>query len=844
MTARKFMVVEDERLVAEDIAECLRSRGYEVCAICNNGADAVAAAHEHNPDLVMMDIVIQGEMDGIDTAIVLREELEIPVIFLTAYSQEGILERAKTVEPLGYVVKPFEEGTLLSTVEMALHKNDLDQNLRRSKEWFSTTLEAIGDGVIATDEVGNVKFLNKVAEKLCGWKLEDITGRHIEEIFRILNVHSRKKVVNPALKALETGNIIELEKDTNLIRKDGTEFPIEDSGAPIYNSDREIVGSVLVFRDVTQKKKAEEEVRRYQGHLEELVEKRTRALASRIEMERVATEISADLIRLSEDTFDDGVNNALRRIGEMLQIDSCTIYEKVTIANELRYRPKYFWMGEKGNVENLEVLPDGAQDAYMVWLQQLESEGIVVINDLDSLPAEAASERELLESMEISSSVIIGLSDGSPPRLCASFANHSVRHWSEHDLVMFRMLAEILQNVMERREMETRQQKLREQLSQAQKLEAIGKLTGGIAHDFNNMLVPIMGYADSILAGTDSEMSKDDILEIRKAAESAAALTRQLLAFSRKQILVKKPVNLNGLVSDMKQMLTRLLGEDIQVHLDLEENLPHIEADRSQLEQVLLNLSLNARDAMSEGGKLTIQTFSGIDSKGVRTSQLKVTDTGCGMDEKQLEKIFDPFFTTKGMEGTGLGLSVVLGVIEQHDGEITVRSEPGKGTTFTISIASCDARSETTRVTLPKPQNKAEGCGRRILLVEDEPAVLLFVSRALSSQGYEIEAAECKTDAIEIFDREQGKFDMIFTDAKLPDGTGIEVLEHVLKTHPDIPALISSGYTDDRALVDQARGRGVEFLQKPYALDQLHSTVIDVIGEMNEPVAGEVALSG
>lgn len=838
------MVVEDERLVAEDIAECLRSRGYEVCAICNNGADAIAAAHEHAPDLVMMDIVIQGEMDGINTATVLREELDIPVIFLTAYSQDGILERAKTVEPLGFVIKPFEESSLLSTVEMALHKGELDRDLKRSEEWFSTTLNSIGDGVIATDEKGNVKFLNQVAEDLCGWAYTEIAGMPIDDFFRIVNINSREKVDNPALKALETGKIIELEKDTNLIRKDGTEFPIEDSGAAIHNNKGELVGSVLVFRDVSEKKKAEGDVLRYQEHLEELVSQRTSELASRIEMERVVTEISSSLIGLSEQNFDAGVQDALQRVGEMLKLDGCSIYERKIVDGSLRYVPRNFWSGNEEMIEKLAIYPDGVEYAYATWRPVMERDGIIAIHDRETIPEDGIKERAMMERMGLRAIVVLPLSDEFPLKRVVSFLSQSAREWNDEDLVMLRMLARIFQNLMDRHELEERQRQLHEQLSQAQKLEAIGKLTGGIAHDFNNMLVPIMGYADSILSSVDSEMNREDIIEIRKAAESAAALTRQLLAFSRKQILVKKPIDLNALITNMQQLLVRVLGEDICFHLDLEENLPHIEADKSQLEQIVLNLCVNAGDAMPGGGNLKIRTFSGEDEAGRPVSKFQLSDDGCGIEKGQIENIFDPFFTTKGMDGTGLGLSVVLGVVDQHNGELDVQSEPGVGTSFTISIPSSRARSETGPVKPLPRKGVRDGGGRRVLLVEDEPAVLQFVKRALENRGFVIEAAETRSEAIETFDREKGNFDMIFTDAKLPDGTGIEVLEHVMKTHPEIPALISSGYTDDRALVDQARSRGVEFLQKPYALEKLHETVQEVLGEDRQQSGGEVALSG
>ncbi len=843
---KRIMVVEDELLVAEDIAECLRLRGFDVCGTAKSSDEALALAREFQPDLALMDIVIQGERDGIETAKILREELQIPVIFLTAYSQENVLERAKTVAPLGYVVKPFEEGSLVSTVEIALHKSRVDEELRKSEEWFSTTLNSIGDGVIATDAGGRVKYLNRLAEILTGWSVEEASGRPIEEIFPIVNETSRAPVANPAIEALESGQIRDLANHTVLVCPNGGEIPIEDSGAPIRNPEGEIVGAVLIFRDVTEKKNREREILRYQQQLEDLVRQRTSELARRVEMERAAIEISADLIRLSEETYDSGLQQALARIGQTLGIDCCGIYETFEKDGVQKSRPVCLWAADE-ELMRLASAEQPGRDDVPDWTRRLNTEGRLVIRRLEDVHAEAAAERAIMSAMKLQAVVCLPLGPTLPVRRCAVFSSHQPQSWGEDDLILFQMFANVLKSVLERRELEAEQRKLQEQLNQAQKLEAIGKLTGGIAHDFNNMLVPIMGYADSLLDNMPTGANQEEAQEIRRAAESAAALTRQLLAFSRKQILIKKPLSVNGVIGDMKNFLRRLLGEDIQFHIELHPDIQPVEADQSQLEQVLMNLCVNARDAMPNGGNLWIRTRPGAGANGQPATFIDVADSGCGMDKATLDKIFDPFFSTKGNDGTGLGLSVVLGVTEQHGGWVQAYSEPGKGTMFSIGLpTTTEPAANEPHQTRPTLQ-LTRGEGQRILLIEDEPAVLQFVSAALTKRGYEIVPATTKTSAIETFDQHGGHFDMVFTDAKLPDGNGIEVLEHVLGLRPDMKALISSGYTDDRALIDEARKRGVEFLQKPYPLETLCQTVHEVMQGANSANGssgdGELALS-
>jgi PAS domain S-box-containing protein len=255
-----IIVVEDEIIVAEDIKRSLQNMGYTVSAIVSSGEDAIIKAGELMPDMILMDIVLRGEMNGIEAAGRIRSDLKIPVIYLTAYTDEKILEQAKLTEPFGYIIKPFEDKELHSVIEMALYKNRMDNKLRESQDWLSTVLHSIGDGVIATDKDGNVIFINPVAEKLTGWDQDDAKGRDLEEVFNIINEETEEKAENPAKKVIKEGMVLSIANHTILISKDNNKIAIDDSAAPIINAKKEITGVVLVFHDITERRKMEKEL--------------------------------------------------------------------------------------------------------------------------------------------------------------------------------------------------------------------------------------------------------------------------------------------------------------------------------------------------------------------------------------------------------------------------------------------------------------------------------------------------------------------------------------------------------------------------------------------------------
>lgn len=378
-----------------------------------------------------------------------------------------------------------------------------------------------------------------------------------------------------------------------------------------------------------------------------------------------------------------------------------------------------------------------------------------------------------------------------------------------------------------------------EQLRQAQKMEAVGKLAGGIAHDFNNLLTAITGYSDlSLRRLTEDDPVHRNILEIRKAGERAANLTRQLLAFSRKQMLQPKIVDLNNVVVEMNKMLQRLIGEDVNLLVGLAPGIHDIRVDPSQLEQILLNLSVNARDAMPKGGVLTIETANvTIDEEyaGRHVSvppgnyvMLAVSDTGCGMDAETQERIFEPFFTTKGVgKGTGLGLSTVYGIVKQSGGNIWVYSEQGRGTTFKVYFPAIEVDPaetiEEVRQTETPPGNET------VLLVEDEEMVRSMTREILEERGYVVLEAKHGKDALRVSEQYVGPIHLMLSDVVMPQMSGRELAEQLSPIRSEMKVLYMSGYTDDAIIHHGVLDHGVEFIEKPFSADALARKVHDVL---------------
>lgn len=745
-----ILIVEDEGVVAMDIQKRLKKSGYTIPCLASSGEEAIQKVEETHPALVLMDIYLKGKIDGIEAAQQIRDRFDIPVVYLTAYSEKSTFERAKVTEPFGYLLKPVEEIELKITIEMALYKHKINKKIRENEQWLSTTLKSIGDAVITTDKREVITFINPVAERLTGWNKEDALGKDVTEVFHAVDRNTRRRTESPALHLIRKGRLAILSDHTRLVRKNGSEIPIEDNVSLLRDENGKVNGIVIVFRDITERNQAEEALEISKANFTSIVEKNA---------DGILIVDEAGIVRFANPAAE----NFLKQKGKKLigQSFNYPLERNKPVEIDIIRRN-----GEPGTAE-MRVDQTDWQDetAYLISLHDMTKR--------------QQAEKALRESEEY--------------------------------------------------------------LRQSQKMEAIGKLAGGIAHDFNNILTVISGYSELLLdrlAAGDS--SRKDVEEIKKAGERAATLTRQLLAFSRKQVLAPEILVLNDVVTNMDKMLRRLIGEDIDFVINPDPELGRVKADPGQIEQVIMNLAVNARDAMPNGGKLTIVTAN-VDLDEAYASRhivvqpgpyilLAVSDTGLGMNKKIQSQMFDPFFTTKETgKGTGLGLSTVYGIVKQSGGNIWVYSEPGYGTTFKIYLPRTNEpikRKETARVSA-----KATLDSETILLVEDEKGVRELSGEILQSKGYTVLEAADPQESLKLLKKHNGSIDLLLTDVVMPGMSGRSLALNLSALSPKTKVLYMSGYTDDAIIHHGVLEKGTHFLQKPFTPEALANKVREVLDE-------------
>jgi CheY-like chemotaxis protein len=365
-----------------------------------------------------------------------------------------------------------------------------------------------------------------------------------------------------------------------------------------------------------------------------------------------------------------------------------------------------------------------------------------------------------------------------------------------------------------------------ERREQVSRLESVGQLAGGVAHDFNNLLGVILNYSDFVAQELDPGTSAHrDVVEIRRAAERATELCRQLLIFSRREEIDPKPLDLNEVVRETERLLDRTLGEHVELSVELAPGLPNVLGDPGQIEQVLVNLAVNARDAMPEGGRLRIETAAFDDQV-----RLSVADSGCGMPPEVVVRVFEPFYSTKRKgEGTGLGLATVYGIVAAAGGRIAIESEPGAGTTFIVDLpASTDTAVESDG---DSTESVMPGRGEHVLVVEDEDSVRTLATRILAEGGYRVTAVSRGREALKLLAMGDPEFDLVLSDMVMPEMRGIELSRRAAESHPDLPVLLMSGYTTPMSEAEQRELRHTTVLEKPFSASAL---LKEVRGRLDE----------
>ncbi len=631
------------------------------------------------------------------------------------------------------------------------------ERLRESEERFRSMAEQSTDVISLTDTSGIITYASEACRDVFGCSQEEMTGRHFTDFLHEssieLAMHHFQKIIakNTRAKSIEL-----LMK-----RKDGSSFFGELSGRLFDVADNQ--GALVVIRDISDRKKAEEKLR-----LQTLVLDQIQDRVTVTDLEGIITYVNDAEVRALGHSRDDLIGASTKKYGE----DS-----------------------QRGATQQ-EIVETTLRDGH--W------RGEVVNYTVD--------EREVIMDCR----------------------TQTVRDDSGHVIA----LCGIATDITKRKKAEEEQEKLKSQLLQSQKMESIGRLAGGVAHDFNNLLTAIQGFSDIVQDSLSPEDPlKKDVAEIQRAAESAAALTHQLLAFSRKQIISPRIIDLNKEIAHLEKMLRRIIGEDVDFVFKPQEKIGRVFMDPGQVSQILVNLAVNSRDAMPNGGKLDIQTRRAHYDNGICRQcnspikgefiVLAISDTGVGINEETLKNIFEPFFTTKGVgKGTGLGLSTVHGIVHQNNGHINVFSTPGEGTTFEIYLPAIDEKED---ISIEKKEiNDLKG-GETILLVEDQGIVRKMASRSLKIHGYRIMEAENGGDAFLKFEKYGHEVDLLLTDVVMPEMSGKELYERLLKINPKLKALFMSGYSEDIIEHHGILDERINFIQKPFKPKELAEKVRQVL---------------
>lgn len=759
-----------------------------------------------------------------------------------------------------------------------------EQALRESEERYKELVEKAGVGILIDDEQGNLKFLNKKVAEFFGYSVEEMKQKNIldmihpDDLDKVLYYHKRRYL------GLEKESMYEFRG----IQKDGSVRYLEVHASEIKSKGK-ITGTRSFIWDYTEKRLAEEAHRKTEQRYHDLFTN-MRDAAAVFDLEGRIIEFNPGFQEMSGYSADEIKKLTIKDITP----PAWYRYEEKIIKGQV-FKKGYSELYQKelrrkdGSCFPVELR------TYLIRNEQNEVEGTWAIirdiserkrieNEMRMLAHALKSVRECvtvtdrqdrilfvneafvntygyrLEEVYLKNISMLRAPD-NPKDLVNKILPATLKGGWEGEILNQRKNGEVFPIYLSTSVIHdengqpialigvaadiTERKKIEDQLRQAQKMDAIGKLAGGIAHDFNNILSVINGYTEMAMR----ELSIDQSLyrklkQVSIAGEKAANLVRQLLAFSRKQVIEPKIVDINQLIRNLNKILMRLIGEDIEMILNLDEKAGLIKADPSQLEQVLVNLVVNARDAIHQKGvfasekKIIIATRNGQTDKKLSPKHsgrnngkqvlISVTDTGIGMDAKTCEQIFEPFFTTKPEgRGTGLGLSTVYGIVKQNNASIDLESQPGKGSTFKILWPVVE--SELPPSNHKKKNERIRGGKETILIVEDEHQVRAVASEVLESIGYQIIEAANGVEAMAMLEKKNFQVDLVITDVIMPGMGGQELAENILKIKPDFKILFTSGYTDHK--IDK-RGRlinGANFLHKPYSISDLSQKVRELI---------------
>lgn len=799
MNSAKIMIVEDEFIIAEDIKGVLIRLGYSVVGIAFTGTTALKKIEESLPDLVLMDIMLKGDMDGIEVASLIKEKFNIPVIYLTAYTDDTTLQRAKTTEAFGYILKPFEDRELYTNIELALYKHKAEKEIRKKQQ----TLQIIADfdeyisflslntilentfkfllkyfdlkncSIILFDEFKNEykRYISKIDNNNIFIEIEENIENGIKELFI--------DIINGISGSIYKRNITESEIQTHKILNDyllsrgfNSYFLLQ-----LHIKDK-FIGSLNIASEQTD-------------GIPEETQQILELLSHRLSLSIQNSSLFQDLVE-SENKFKNFANSLPQTVIE------ADFENKINYANDNALKIFGYTREEldKGLFINQMIYKEDISKYYTLV------ENLITGNGKNNLEFTAITKEGVCFPVAAYSNIIFR--KNIPVGILSIILD-----MSEH-------------------------KKSEEEMLKVKKLESIGILAGGIAHDFNNILTAILG---NITLGKVYSDPNDKIFEILTEAEKACIrskdLTQQLLTFSKGGIPVKKIGSIKDLIIDSVQFLLR--GSNIKSEYFFQEGLSNVEVDEGQINQVINNLIINAIQAMPNGGYIRIRCENVLIKQNDITNfkegmyvKIAIKDEGSGISKDYINKIFDPYFTTK-QKGSGLGLAVTYSIINKHNGYINVESELGKGTTFYIYLP---ASNTTETIKEKKEQTKNTHTGK-ILIMDDEELIRDVTSKILTNTGYTVETSEDGEKAIELYKKaflEEKPYDVVIMDLTIPGGIGgKEAIKILLDFDPSIKAIVTSGYSTDMVMNNYKEHGFKAVIVKPYRMEEIIHTLDTII---------------
>jgi PAS domain S-box-containing protein len=778
----RILIVDDER-TSRELLGVLLSNNYE-CTQVSSAEEGLEKLRLEKFNLVLTDIRMPG-MSGLEMVPHIKKlDPNVMVIMISGLQGESVI-KAMRASAFDYIIKPFDIEQIEVVIRRAIEHQILllaKQTAELENSRLASIVESSDDAIISKSFDGTILTWNKGAERIFGYSCDEVCGLKISLIFPTENFGEEEEI----LERIKSGEHIS-NYETIRKKKDGLPIPVSLTVSPIKNADGEIVGVSKIARDISRHKKAEQALRQSEERYRAFIEQSTEGIW-RFEIDNPFS------IKLP-------VREQIEQICRNTRLAECNN------AMALQYGFQYAEELIGKRIEDFLVHTDPVNERHL----QDFIESDYKLTDTETLETDKNGQNKYFLSN------LTGIvEDGK-----------LVRIWgTQRDVTLAKQTEQAFLEAEKQRR-------------QSQKIEAIGRLAGGVAHDFNNFLAVIRLHVDML----NLQLPADSPLlyrigEIKSVTDNAAGMVRQLLAFSRKQPMQPHPVVLNQIVKEFIKILRPLVGEDIEVRLNLETDLGVCFVDSNQITQILMNLIVNARDAMPKGGVINIETANvSLNKRTVKHKaqppgtyiQMSISDSGVGIDSKIQERIFEPFFTTKEIgKGTGLGLATVYGIVKQSNGFIWVESEIDKGTTFTIHFPRVDQTAEIVRteaVSMTTPQGS-----ETVLLVEDEEQVRRVAVEVLNALGYQVFEASNGIQAVQLAELLNKPIDLLITDVVMPRMNGRDLAEKIKSLHPETAILYISGYTDDIIAHAGALEENIHFLGKPFSHQELAVKVREALG--------------